>query len=138
LHSQFQASQGYIIETLSSKPTSQPTSQPTNQPTKTHIAVLKTEPRTNTYWRIIVSPSDTLSPKIYSSSCPPHWKRYKITNHIDRWGSRDPIFVSQTTATTQFQHPVLFFFIFFFFLVLFFGTGDRTQGLALPRQALYH
>jgi len=28
--------------------------------------------------------------------------------------------------------------LFFFFLVLFFGTGDRTQGLALPRQALCH
>jgi len=27
---------------------------------------------------------------------------------------------------------------FFFFLVLFFGAGDWTQGLALPRQALYH
>ncbi|EDM02558.1 rCG37117 [Rattus norvegicus] len=25
---------------------------------------------------------------------------------------------------------------FFFFLVLFFRAGDRTQGLALPRQAL--
>jgi len=25
------------------------------------------------------------------------------------------------------------FFFFFFFLVLFFGAGDRTQGLALPR-----
>jgi len=28
-------------------------------------------------------------------------------------------------------------FFFFFFLVLFFRAGDRTQGLALPRQALY-
>jgi len=29
-------------------------------------------------------------------------------------------------------HPIFLFF-FFFFLVLFFGAGDRTQGLALPR-----
>jgi len=29
--------------------------------------------------------------------------------------------------------PKFFLFFFFFFLVLFFGAGDRTQGLALPR-----
>jgi len=28
--------------------------------------------------------------------------------------------------------------LFFFFLVLFFGAGDRTQSLELPKQALYH
>jgi len=33
----------------------------------------------------------------------------------------------------QQQMLFFFFFFFFFFLVLFFGAGDRTQGLALPR-----
>jgi len=46
---------------------------------------------------------------------------------------------SSLTATLCLTQLVFFlFFFFFFFLVLFFGAGDRTQGLALPREVLYH
>jgi len=40
------------------------------------------------------------------------------------------ITISKSVSSVSSWSVLLFFF---FFLVLFFGAGDRTQGLALPR-----